>query len=163
VSRPTQEAEDAWVQTIIEMAQFNVKFLEACTPGYYNNEGRPAERSVRNGSYGGGSPAFIRVLESVAQRRPAGRPRTRHRVNGRPVGFCVRIVPAGVLCPNRLGFRDEADTDAGQRRSLTAGTGSGSARLRQIIRFWLRAKTAVATSVPSMVSAPPPIIVQRAP
>jgi len=58
----TQEAEDAWVQTIIEMSQFNVKFLEACTPGYYNNEGRPAERSVRNGSYGGGSPRFIKVL-----------------------------------------------------------------------------------------------------
>jgi cyclohexanone monooxygenase len=60
----SQEAEDAWVQTIIDMAQFNVKFLESCTPGYYNNEGRPAERSVRNGSYGAGSPAFIRVLES---------------------------------------------------------------------------------------------------
>ena len=59
----TQEAEDAWVQTIVDMAQYNVKFLEACTPGYYNNEGRPAERTVRNGSYGAGSPAFIRVLE----------------------------------------------------------------------------------------------------
>ena len=60
----SQEAEDAWVQTIVDMAQFNVKFLESCTPGYYNNEGRPAERSVRNGSYGAGSPAFIRVLEA---------------------------------------------------------------------------------------------------
>ncbi len=59
----TQEAEDAWVQTIVDMAQYNVKFLEACTPGYYNNEGRPAERTVRNGSYGGGSPGFIRLLE----------------------------------------------------------------------------------------------------
>jgi cyclohexanone monooxygenase len=59
----SQQAEDAWVQTIVDMAQYNVKFLEACTPGYYNNEGRPAERTVRNGSYGGGSPAFIRVLE----------------------------------------------------------------------------------------------------
>ena len=57
------EAEDAWVQTIIDMAQFNIKFLEACTPGYYNNEGKPAERSIRNASYGGGSPAFIRLLE----------------------------------------------------------------------------------------------------
>jgi cyclohexanone monooxygenase len=46
------------------MAQYNVKFLEACTPGYYNNEGRPADRTVRNGSYGAGSPAFIRVLEA---------------------------------------------------------------------------------------------------
>ena len=59
----SQEAEDAWVQTIVDMAQFNVKFLEACTPGYYNNEGRPAERTVRNGSYGAGSPAFIRLLD----------------------------------------------------------------------------------------------------
>ena len=65
----SQEAEDAWVQTIIDQAQYNVKFLEACTPGYYNNEGRPADRTVRNGSYGAGSPAFIRVLE---QWRAAG-------------------------------------------------------------------------------------------
>ena len=59
----SQQAEDAWVQTIVDLAQYNVKFLEACTPGYYNNEGRPAERTVRNGSYGAGSPAFIRTLE----------------------------------------------------------------------------------------------------
>jgi cyclohexanone monooxygenase len=65
----SQEAEDSWVQTIIDMAQYNVKFLEACTPGYYNNEGRPADRTVRNGSYGAGSPAFIRLLE---QWREAG-------------------------------------------------------------------------------------------
>jgi cyclohexanone monooxygenase len=65
----SQEAEDAWVQTIVDLAQYNVKFLEACTPGYYNNEGRPADRTVRNGSYGAGSPAFIKVLE---QWREAG-------------------------------------------------------------------------------------------
>jgi cyclohexanone monooxygenase len=56
-------AEAEWVETIVRLAQNNLKFLEACTPGYYNNEGKPAERSVRNGSYGGGSPAFIRLLE----------------------------------------------------------------------------------------------------
>jgi hypothetical protein len=32
-------------------------------------EGRPADRTVRNGSYGAGSPAFIRLLE---QWREAG-------------------------------------------------------------------------------------------
>jgi cyclohexanone monooxygenase len=41
----------------------NVAFLESCTPGYYNNEGRPSELGARNGFYGGGSPAFIRLLE----------------------------------------------------------------------------------------------------
>jgi cyclohexanone monooxygenase len=65
----SQEAEDAWVQTIVDLAQYNVRFLEACTPGYYNNEGRPADRTVRNGSYGAGSPAFITLLE---QWRDAG-------------------------------------------------------------------------------------------
>jgi cyclohexanone monooxygenase len=51
------------VQTIVDLSQMNLAFLESCTPGYYNNEGKPAARSVRNGWYGGGSPAFIRVLE----------------------------------------------------------------------------------------------------
>jgi cation diffusion facilitator CzcD-associated flavoprotein CzcO len=59
----SRQAEDDWVRTIVDLSQMNLKFLEACTPGYYNNEGKPAERSARNGSYGAGSPAFIRVLE----------------------------------------------------------------------------------------------------
>ena len=59
----SQQAEDDWVRTIVDLSQMSMQFLETCTPGYYNNEGRPAARSVRNGFYGGGSPAFIRVLE----------------------------------------------------------------------------------------------------
>ncbi len=59
----SREAEDAWVQTIVDLSQMSATFLESCTPGYYNNEGKPAERSVRNGFYGGGSPAFIKLLE----------------------------------------------------------------------------------------------------
>jgi cyclohexanone monooxygenase len=59
----SQQAEDDWVRQVVELSQMNVAFLESCTPGYYNNEGRPAERSARDGWYGGGSPAFIRMLE----------------------------------------------------------------------------------------------------
>ncbi len=59
----SQQAEDDWVRQIVDLAQMNVQFLESCTPGYYNNEGRPAERSARDGFYGGGSPAFIRLLD----------------------------------------------------------------------------------------------------
>ncbi len=59
----SQAAEDDWVRRVVDAAQMNVAFLESCTPGYYNNEGRPAERSARDGWYGGGSPAFIRELE----------------------------------------------------------------------------------------------------
>jgi cyclohexanone monooxygenase len=60
----TQEAEDDWVRTIVELAQNNLAFLESCTPGYYNNEGKPAERSGQNGFYGGGNIAFIKLLEA---------------------------------------------------------------------------------------------------
>ena len=56
-------AEAAWVKTIEEMALFNLGYLESCTPGYYNNEGKPAESRLRNSSYGGGSLAFFRLLD----------------------------------------------------------------------------------------------------
>jgi len=56
------DAEAAWVDTIVRLAVTNQKFLESCTPGYYNNEGRPGERSARNSSYGTGAIAFINVL-----------------------------------------------------------------------------------------------------
>ena len=59
----THAAEDAWVRTIVDLSQNNVKFLEACTPGYYNNEGKPAARSLQNGSFGAGPVAFVKVLE----------------------------------------------------------------------------------------------------
>jgi hypothetical protein len=43
----TGEAEQAWVDTIIEKAMLRQKFLEECTPGYYNNEGKPGTGAVR--------------------------------------------------------------------------------------------------------------------
>ncbi len=63
VVEASEEAQQAWVDEIVGLAMNNQRFLEACTPGYYNNEGRPGDRSVRNGSYGAGAIAFIRVLE----------------------------------------------------------------------------------------------------
>ena len=59
----SQEAEDEWVQTIVSLARMNEKFLADCTPGYYNNEGRPSERSLQDANYGAGSPAFFKLLE----------------------------------------------------------------------------------------------------
>ena len=59
----TEKAENEWVQKIISLSQMNVKFLESCTPGYYNNEGKPSDRAIQNGSFGGGSVAFIQLLE----------------------------------------------------------------------------------------------------
>src|SRR3954447_15642640 len=62
VVETSEAAEDEWVETIVKLAQNNLGFLESCTPGYYNNEGKPAERSGQNGFYGGGSIAFIKLI-----------------------------------------------------------------------------------------------------
>ncbi|HEY2359007.1 MAG TPA: NAD(P)/FAD-dependent oxidoreductase [Phenylobacterium sp.] len=59
----SEEAEKAWVQTIIDLSIMRQKFLEECTPGYYNNEGNVQAISSRNGSYGAGPVAFVKVLE----------------------------------------------------------------------------------------------------
>ncbi len=63
VVEATEEAEAAWVETILSLAMNNQQFLESCTPGYYNNEGKPGDRSQRNGFYGAGPIAFVQLLE----------------------------------------------------------------------------------------------------
>ncbi len=60
----TPEAEAAWVEEIMNTAIIRQKFFEECTPGYYNNEGQPSPVAVRNGSYGGGPIAFVKILEA---------------------------------------------------------------------------------------------------
>ena len=58
------EAEQAWIEECIQTARQTGDFFENCTPGYYNNEGKPGERSAQDGFYGGGSPQFFRILEA---------------------------------------------------------------------------------------------------
>jgi cyclohexanone monooxygenase len=59
----SEEAEQEWVDTVIGLARFSRQFLEECTPGYYNNEGKPGALNGQNGFYGGGSVQFFRILE----------------------------------------------------------------------------------------------------
>jgi len=59
----TEEGEARWVQQCIDKARNAGDFLESCTPGYYNNEGKTSDRSVQNGFYGGGSIEFFKILE----------------------------------------------------------------------------------------------------
>lgn len=58
-----QNAEDKWVETIMEGGKLQRDFVKDCTPGYYNQEGEVAERALRNSTYGWGSVAFIKLLE----------------------------------------------------------------------------------------------------
>ena len=59
----TAEAEAAWIETIKSLAVLRQRYLEECTPGYYNNEGKPNAIAVQNSFYGAGPIAFVRVLE----------------------------------------------------------------------------------------------------
>ena len=58
----SKAAEDAWVETIIQLSRFGRDYLEACTPGYYNNEGNLSVLSTQNGPYGAGSEAFFKLM-----------------------------------------------------------------------------------------------------
>jgi len=62
----SQEAEDDWVEIIHRLAKRGERFYAECTPGYYNNEGRPkggAENGFLTGQYGGGPIEFFNILE----------------------------------------------------------------------------------------------------
>jgi cyclohexanone monooxygenase len=58
----SKAAETEWVDTVIQLAGLGREFLESCTPGYYNNEGKLSERAAQNGFYGGGSVQFFKIL-----------------------------------------------------------------------------------------------------
>ena len=65
VVEATAEAEQAWVEQSIASARPDQRdFNEKCTPGYYNNEGHIDPLALQNGFYGGGSPAFFKILEA---------------------------------------------------------------------------------------------------
>jgi cyclohexanone monooxygenase len=58
----SEAAEAEWVDTVVRLARVGRQFLEECTPGYYNNEGKLSERAAQNGFFGGGSIEFFRIL-----------------------------------------------------------------------------------------------------
>jgi len=73
----TAEAEAGWVDAVVQKSASTLEFSQSCTPGYYNNEGRPSERSSQNGFYMGGPTEFAEILE-------------RWRAEGRLAGLAVR-------------------------------------------------------------------------
>jgi cyclohexanone monooxygenase len=59
----TEAGQDAWVDTMLKASRASESFQAECTPGYYNNEGKPNPLSVQNGSYGRGPVRFFQLLE----------------------------------------------------------------------------------------------------
>ena len=62
-AQPTADAEAQWVSTIRRLAMNNQDFLEACTPGYYNNEGKVENgRGIAGEQYTPGANAFNKLI-----------------------------------------------------------------------------------------------------
>lgn len=58
----TERAEADWVGLILDRRRNEADFLQNCTPGRGNSEGRPASRPPRNANYGGSAPEFYARL-----------------------------------------------------------------------------------------------------
>jgi cyclohexanone monooxygenase len=68
---PTAEAQDAWVAQLTPPSSGSDGsggFLDACTPGYYNNEGRSTGTNSFLGAYPRGIGAFNQLLEDWRER-----------------------------------------------------------------------------------------------
>jgi cyclohexanone monooxygenase len=66
---PTAEAEEAWVETIRSVAVLNRDFQNACTPGYYNNEGGERSGGLNGQTY---TPGINRFNALLAEWREQG-------------------------------------------------------------------------------------------
>jgi cation diffusion facilitator CzcD-associated flavoprotein CzcO len=57
------EAEDRWIEVLKSKAMEDTTFLQECTPGYYNNEGKDQRDSIWLSNYGGGPFEYMDVLK----------------------------------------------------------------------------------------------------
>jgi cyclohexanone monooxygenase len=60
----SEAAEDEWVAAVVKAAEGRMSFSDTCTPGYYNNEGKPSDASRQSFFFMGGPTEFVDTLES---------------------------------------------------------------------------------------------------
>jgi cyclohexanone monooxygenase len=60
---PSESGQQDWVSLIKSFRSGGIEFLQACTPGYYNNEGHPMSGNAFLGAYTPGINAFHQLLE----------------------------------------------------------------------------------------------------
>ena len=60
----SEASETKWVREVLERAEERSSFADTCTPGYYNNEGRPSTKTRQSFFYMGGATEFADLLEA---------------------------------------------------------------------------------------------------
>jgi len=68
----TPEAEQAWIQGVVDTYIDASRVMSACTPSRINNEGNPEAMLPRNGNFGGGFGDFFGYRELLANWRSTG-------------------------------------------------------------------------------------------
>lgn len=56
------EAQEKWVAEVIEKGKGRHKFLNFCTPGYYNDEGKVGDFTSKHSPYGGSPTGFLEMV-----------------------------------------------------------------------------------------------------
>ncbi|TPX33010.1 hypothetical protein SmJEL517_g03988 [Synchytrium microbalum] len=98
---PTAQAEKDWVDTILKTSMLRKSFLEFCTPGYYNFEGKSDEADSRNSVYGLGPVAFGDLLEDwVKEGRMKGCEVTKRPESSKPAAQIRKAFKK--ICDTRL-------------------------------------------------------------
>jgi cyclohexanone monooxygenase len=64
---PSAEAENTWVERCVELSSARKAFLEACTPGYFNQEGQPRPENELNMPFGGGPHAYLDLVTAARE------------------------------------------------------------------------------------------------
>ena len=62
---PSAEAENAWVERIVELSGARKAFLQACTPGYFSGEGQARPEFELNTPFGGGPPEYLDLVSAA--------------------------------------------------------------------------------------------------
>lgn len=76
VIEPTEESQEEWGKQMDEGEEMKLQFLKSCSPGYFNNEGKPEEFSARWGVYLKGVMVWAKALKEW---REAGKLRMKTR------------------------------------------------------------------------------------
>ncbi len=64
---PREDAENAWVDRVVELGAARKAFLEACTPGYFSGEGQARPEFALNMPFGGGPHEYLALVEAARE------------------------------------------------------------------------------------------------
>ncbi|MDJ0865532.1 MAG: NAD(P)/FAD-dependent oxidoreductase [Myxococcota bacterium] len=79
----SEAAVSEWVERVVTLAGQRGEFMQNCTPGYYNNEGKPSDTSRQNGFFFGEPGEFMRILEECRVEGGMTGLEVRHRDGGK--------------------------------------------------------------------------------